>query len=296
MPSISTILAPQFQSSFFRACPTRHKCPPRIAASWTMTMDSDFLNKKKKKKKKEVSVQLSSLTPPFSRVETVRFCDLHFDGLQPSDQELDPHDRFEFGNFVARPALLDQEYWIAAWLRAESEWENRTPTRYSDQCKRKFADQEFHAIKKRCKEQNGDSSTCIITVRKERKNVKRTIVKSVVGTLDLNIRYLRLGETFPGELVEAPRFCNINRSPSGRYGYIANLVVAKSFRRKGIASNMLYFAVKSAKSIGVASVYAHVDRNNKPALILYQNLGFGVVEMANPLLLENQTYLLRLQM
>ncbi|TKY53235.1 2,3-bisphosphoglycerate-dependent phosphoglycerate mutase [Spatholobus suberectus] len=86
-------------------------------------MDSDFLNEKKKK---EVSVQLSSLTPP---VSTVRLCDLHFDLLQPSDQELDPHNRFEFGNFVLRPALLDEEYWTAAWLRAESEWENQTRKR-----------------------------------------------------------------------------------------------------------------------------------------------------------------------
>ncbi|TKY68487.1 2,3-bisphosphoglycerate-dependent phosphoglycerate mutase [Spatholobus suberectus] len=86
-----------------------------------VAMDFDFLNKKKKK---EVAVQLSSLTPPFSKVETVRLYDLHFDLLQPSDQELDPHNRFEFGNFVARPVLLDEEYRTTAWVRAKSGWEN----------------------------------------------------------------------------------------------------------------------------------------------------------------------------
>lgn len=35
-------------------------------------------------------------------------------------------------------------------------------------------------------------------MRKESKNVKYTVVKSVVGTLDLSIRYLLDGETFPG--------------------------------------------------------------------------------------------------
>eukprot|EP00256_Glycine_max_P066258 XP_025980853.1 uncharacterized protein LOC100784591 isoform X2 [Glycine max] len=207
------------------------------------TIDTDFLTKKKK----QVSVQLPSLTSP---VSTVRFCDLNFGRLQPSDDELDPHNRFEFGNFVARQALLHEEYWTAAWLRAE-EWASRTHKLYVVNHKRNFADQEFDAIKKRCKEQqDGQSSTCIITVRKQDKNVKRSIISSVVGTLDLNIRYLRLGETFPGEPVDAPRFCKIERTPSSRYGYIANLCVAKSVRRKGIASNMLYFAVESAKSSG----------------------------------------------
>lgn len=35
-------------------------------------------------------------------------------------------------------------------------------------------------------------------VRREDKNVKRTVLKSVVGTLDLSIRFLLQGETFPG--------------------------------------------------------------------------------------------------
>ncbi|RDX92657.1 hypothetical protein CR513_25177, partial [Mucuna pruriens] len=296
MASISTIHAPELQSLF-----VRNKCP-RVAASWITsvsfswflkplqcrTMDSDFPNKKKKKK--QVSVQLSSLKTP------VMYCGLRFDRLQPSDDELDPHNRFEFGNFVARPAMLEEEYWIAAWLRAECEWENQEyHTLYSDDCKRRFADQEFTAIKKRCEGQNVDSSACIITVRKEKKNVKRTIIKSVVGTLDLSIRYLLKGETFPGELVDAPRFCRMDRTPSARYAYISNVCVSKSARRKGIASNMLYFAIQSAKSAGVPRVYAHVNRYNNAAKTLYQNLGFEVVEMANPLLIESETYLLRLE-
>lgn len=38
--------------------------------------------------------------------------DMRFDRLQPSDQELLQHDRFEFGKFVAREAILDEEYWV----------------------------------------------------------------------------------------------------------------------------------------------------------------------------------------
>ena len=52
------------------------------------------------------------------------------------------------------------------------------------------------------------------------------------------------------EQVKAPLFHTINTTGSSEYGYIANLCVAKSSRRQGIASNMLQFAVESAKSTG----------------------------------------------
>ena len=58
--------------------------------------------------------------------------------------------------------------------------------------------------------------------------------------------------------MDAPRFCKIERTPSSRYGYIANLCVARSVRRKGIASNMLYFAVESAKSSGNMNINVRV--------------------------------------
>ncbi|KAK7347873.1 hypothetical protein VNO80_22412 [Phaseolus coccineus] len=291
MPSISsTIHVPHFHNSSSSKW-------PRIAVSLPMTTDSDFLIPKKKK---EVSVQLSTLKPPVSRLETVRFCNFNLGRFQPSPQELEPHDSFEFGDFVAREALLDEEYWIAAWLRAENEWKDRRERYHTDKefahyRKKIYARKEFAKIKKRCKEpQHGQSSTCIITEKKQQKDIKRIVLRSVVGTLDLNIRYLLQGETFPGELVDAPRFCKIDRTPTSRYGYIENLCVAKSYRRKAIASNMLSFTVEYAKSRGVERLYVHVDTNNDPAVALYQKLGFEVVE--NPLLIKSPYDLLRLQM
>uniref|UniRef100_A0A2N9HDH9 N-acetyltransferase domain-containing protein n=1 Tax=Fagus sylvatica TaxID=28930 RepID=A0A2N9HDH9_FAGSY len=257
----------------------------RVTASWTMAMDSKKPSSYTRKKE-ELSVipQLESSSAP---------SDLRFDRLQPSDQELVREKSIEFGQFVAREALLDEEYWTAAWLRAESHWENRTNERYVDNFKRKFADQEFNALKRRCRGQHGQKCTCIVTVKKEARNVKRTVLKSVVGTLDLSIRYLLHGETFPGERVKAPLFfCNINRTDPNKYGYIANLCVAKSARRQGIASNMLHFAVESAKSESVEQVYVHVHRSNKSAQELYQKMGFEIVEVASSQLLEDQTYLL----
>ncbi|KAL2604333.1 hypothetical protein AAZV13_09G062600 [Glycine max] len=210
MPPMSTIPIhrPEFCTLFFNGSPSPYKCP-RITASWIMAMDSKFSStiknnsdndyNLKKKKDEELSVQIS--TPPISKVETLNSNDLQFDRLQPSDQELGRVKRFEFGQFVARETVLDEEYWTAAWLRAESHWEDRPFERYVDNYKRKFAEQEFNALKRRCKVQNGDSCACIITVRKEQKNAKHSILKSVVGTLDLNIRYLLQGETYPGVLL-----------------------------------------------------------------------------------------------
>lgn len=114
----------------------------------------------------------------------------------------------------------------------------------------------------------------------------------MVGTLDLNIRFFLQGETFPGEKVKSQLFCTINREGSNRYGYIANLCVAKSARRQGIACNMLRFAVESARSNGVEQVYVHVHRNNLVAQELYQKTGFEVVEMGESEL-SDDTFLLQ---
>ncbi|XP_044471034.1 uncharacterized protein LOC123200019 isoform X2 [Mangifera indica] len=211
-----------------------HRKSSRIATVRNMTMDSKSSGTSKKE---DLSTQV--LRPVVPQLETLGPSDLKFDRLQPSDQELVHHDRFQFGKFVAREAVLDEEYWTAAWLRAESLWEGRTNERYVDNYKRKFAEQEFNDIKRRCRGQHGQKYLCIVTER-----------------------------------VMAPPFGCINKTDPNRYGYIANLCVAKSARRQGIASNMLHFAIVSAKSNDVDQLYVHVHRNNKPALELYQKMGF----------------------
>ncbi|KAI8020030.1 putative N-acetyltransferase san [Camellia lanceoleosa] len=207
-------------------------------------------------KKEEFSVENQKLSIPQSKTSPLN---LHFNRLQPFDQEIIQEDRIGFGQFVAREALLDEEFWTAAWLRAKSHWEDKTNER-------------------RCRKQQKHKCTCIVT--------------SVVGTLDLSIRYLLPGETFPGERVKAPLFCSIDKTGQNRYSYIANLCVSKSARRQGIATNMLYFAVKLAKSNGAEQVFVHVHRKNRPAQELYQKMGFEVVEMATPQLSKEQTFLL----
>ena len=49
--------------------------------------------------------------------------------------------------------------------------------------------------------------------------------------------------------MKACPFCNINKTPR-KYGYIANLCVAKFAHGGGIATNMMHFAIEYAKSYG----------------------------------------------
>ncbi|CDY18035.1 hypothetical protein HID58_074690 [Brassica napus] len=241
----------------------------RTIPPWRMMINS---RSSETTKKDELSVKIP-------QVDQLRSEGLRFDRLQPPEHELFQQDRLDFGKFVAREAILDEEYWTAAWLRAESHWEDRANERYVDNFKRKFAEQEFNAIKRRCKGLQGQKCSCIVAVKKEEKHIKRSVIKSVVGTLDLNIRFFLQGENFPGEKVKSQLFCTINREGSNRYGYIANLCVAKSARRQGIACNMLRFTVESARLSGVEQVYVHVHRNNLVAQELYKKTGFEVVEM-----------------
>lgn len=270
--------------------PRRYKFQ-RVAASWTKGMNSGSFETKKKE---ELSLRVS--TPSVPQIETQRLPDLRFDRLQIPEKELVHENKFEFGQFMAREAMIDEEYWTAAWLRAENHWEDRPFVRHADSFKRKFAEQEFHAMKRRRESPHGQKCRCIVTVRKEDKTIKRTVLKSVVGTLDLSIGCLLYGEKFPGERVKAPLFCSIDGLGPNRYGYVSNLCVSKSARRLGIASNMLHFAIESVRSNAVEDVYIHVNRNNRPAQDLYHKMGFEIVEMASPQLLEEQTYLLRRRM
>ncbi|XP_050219061.1 uncharacterized protein LOC126669601 [Mercurialis annua] len=264
-----------------------HRRFQRNSPSLTMAMDSRFF---KTRNKEELSVNLPAISYP--QLENSGLPDLRFDRLQVPERELIHEDKVEFGQFVARDAIIDEEFWTAAWLRAETHWEDQAHDRLVDNHKRKFAEQEFHALKRRQTGQHGSKCRCIVTIKRDGKNVKRTVLKSVVGTLDLSIRCLLQGETFPGERVKAPVFRSFHKRGPHAYGYVANLCVAKSARRQGIARNMLHFAVQSAKSDGVEHVYVHVHRHNIPAQELYHKIGFEIVEAANCQLIEDKTYLL----
>ncbi|XP_039014626.1 uncharacterized protein LOC120144674 [Hibiscus syriacus] len=267
----------------------------RLSLCPTMKMDSKSFEKVKKE---ELSIQLQKSSVP--QLENPRPSNLRFNRLQPSDHELNQDHILEFGRFVAREAVLDEEFWTAAWLRAETHWEDRLGERYADNVKRQFAEEEFNAIKRLYSGQQGQTYTCVVTVRKEERNVKHTVLKSVVGTLDFSIRHLLHGESFPGER-EKHMFCSISRTDLNKYVYVSNLCVAKSARRQSIASNMLYYVIESVRSKGVEPVTCMFIETMNPLLNCIKRLvlrwlkwQITLIEAADVLaLLQDMKFLLK---
>ncbi|XP_047972304.1 uncharacterized protein LOC125215048 isoform X5 [Salvia hispanica] len=156
---------------------------------------------------------------------------------------------------------------------------------------------EFNAMTRRYNANMGKKCLCIIVmVKNENGEVKPSIPKSVAGSLDLSIQHLSHGETFPGEWLKHPLLCLLDTKPSIRYGYIANLCIAKYARRQGVASVIIDYAISVAKSNGAEKVFVHVHRHNKPARNLYQKIGFQVVDAASTQLSAEQTFLLCLEL
>lgn len=61
------------------------------------------------------------------------------------------------------------------------------------------------------------------------------------------------------------------------YPYISNLAVVSSFRRQGIASQLLVKCEQVAQQWGHRQVYLHVLENNYGARELYSTLGYGLI-------------------
>ncbi|KAF7055443.1 hypothetical protein CFC21_062967 [Triticum aestivum] len=249
-----------------------------------------------------VSSNISNRTPvtptPLHPAEP---SDLRFNRLRPSIEKSDCKYTRYFGRYVAREAIMDEEYWIAAWLRAEDHYEDQSGDRYVESFKRKFASQEFHALKKRCGRQVGEKYTCFVAVKND--DVTRTVVNSVVGTVDLCVRHPLHGETYPAEPGNTPFYSRIYQPDQPKFGYLTNVCVAKYARRQGIASNMLLLAIDAARLdgkalglsgivkpqiivvhllipspliVGAESIYIHVHKDNLPARRLYDHVGFKV--------------------
>ncbi|CAJ1372252.1 unnamed protein product [Effrenium voratum] len=61
-------------------------------------------------------------------------------------------------------------------------------------------------------------------------------------------------------------------------GYVQNLVVKPSGRRKGIASQIICWCAARARRRGAARLWLHVEAGNEAALSFYRRLGFEVGE------------------
>ncbi len=79
-----------------------------------------------------------------------------------------------------------------------------------------------------------------------------------------------------GTIEVAMRSPNLWQSRTTRYLYISNLAVQPSYRRLGIAYQLLTACEKVAKDWGFVDLYLHVLENNAEARQLYQKLGYRI--------------------
>ena len=70
-------------------------------------------------------------------------------------------------------------------------------------------------------------------------------------------------------LLSYPRY-----SSTSSEAYIERLVVARDFRRQGMARRLIAAAENFARDAGKKTVGLHVSGNNLPALLLYENEGY----------------------
>lgn len=67
-------------------------------------------NSSQEAKKEDLSIQLQKIFVP--QFEPVSSTNLQFDRLQPPNEIFIEDNKLEFGHFVAREAVLDEEYWL----------------------------------------------------------------------------------------------------------------------------------------------------------------------------------------
>ena len=60
--------------------------------------------------------------------------------------------------------------------------------------------------------------------------------------------------------------------------YISDLCVSPSIRRQGVANKLVQYCEEFCQHLGQTEAFIRVERTNAPALTLYQNLGYLIVE------------------
>ncbi|XP_024390130.1 GCN5-related N-acetyltransferase 6, chloroplastic isoform X2 [Physcomitrium patens] len=188
-----------------------------------------------------------------------------------------------YNHFDIHEARLEYELKDAAWLRADAYSEQQPFTRYVDSFKKKFAEQEFAALKRRLSGQPGSYVSNTLptdSIEVDWQDCEKD--RQVLGTLDFSLHRPSPGESFGG-----------HRLP---YGYIANVCVEKSARKQGIASALLERAVQIGRDWGLNAIYVHTHATNEPAFKLYVKKGFEALQSGSSQKLVDGNILLRLIM
>jgi ribosomal protein S18 acetylase RimI-like enzyme len=59
-----------------------------------------------------------------------------------------------------------------------------------------------------------------------------------------------------------------------KYGYIEELFVERSFRKKGVGTSLIKSTVNEMRKMGANTIFVTTKKGNRGAIRLYKNLGF----------------------
>ena len=68
------------------------------------------------------------------------------------------------------------------------------------------------------------------------------------------------------------------RTIPGKRVYLQDLKIKETFRRKGYATKLLEYVIKSYEEQGIYEITIAVDSKNEPAKKLYEKLGFSLLQ------------------
>lgn len=85
---------------------------------------------------------------------------------------------------------------------------------------------------------------------------------------------------FYGEELAGLMACYFNH-PLKEFGYVTTISVINKFQKKGIAQRLMNYAIGYGKRNGFKKISLEVNKHNLPAIALYNNLGFHLVENKN---------------
>eukprot|EP00249_Psilotum_nudum_P019482 c27276_g1_i4 orf=193-768(-) len=142
------------------------QCGSRICSRASLSFSKRFLNTSNWRKMRAEfdDALLHNAASVVPKVTSGNLNILPVDNVQSVGTKIESPYHRGADTYTIQEAVLDEEFWAAAWLRAESYTEDLPYLRYIDSYRKKFAEQEFNALKRRCLGRQGQSIKCICLI------------------------------------------------------------------------------------------------------------------------------------
>lgn len=124
----------------------------------------------------------------------------------------------------------------------------------------------------------------IKTRLKTTSNQYACLVAAVIETPEKPRRGSSLSGTVIGTIEISQRPCETWRFLPPKRAYLSNLAIDSTYRRRGVARQLLHTCENVALRWGFHRTYLHVMADNQAAQALYKQAGYQPCEVSNPIL------------